>query len=53
MSLSQTGGKADGEAFAADPGRYRCLAIAALKPLFVPSEAMIDAAHETVWFAAK
>ena len=32
-----------------DPTRYRRLAIAALKPLAVPSEAMIDAAHQAVW----
>jgi hypothetical protein len=42
--------KADGEAFAASPGRYWCLAVAALKTLTVPTEAMIDAAHAVVWF---
>ena len=38
--------KADGQALAADPTRYRRLAIASLQPLITPSEAMIDAAHE-------
>jgi len=41
--------KADGQALAEDPARYRRLALAALKPLAVPSEAMIDAAHQAVW----
>jgi hypothetical protein len=41
--------KAEGRALEADPARYRHLAIAALKPLAVPSEAMIDAAHQAVW----
>ena len=45
--------KADGATFAADPARYRRLAVAALKPLIVPSEAMVDAAHEAVWFDAE
>jgi hypothetical protein len=44
--------KADGQALEEDPTRYRRLAIAALKPLVVPSEAMIDAAHQAVWFDA-
>jgi hypothetical protein len=44
--------KADGQALEEDPSRYRHLAIAALKPLVVPSEAMIDAAHQAVWFDA-
>ena len=30
--------------------RHRKLALAALKPLARPTEAMIDAAHEAVWF---
>ncbi|MGA3402217.1 MAG: hypothetical protein ABSC95_23660 [Acetobacteraceae bacterium] len=42
--------KADGATLAADPARYRRLAIAALKPLTVPTEAMIDAAHAVGWF---
>jgi hypothetical protein len=42
--------KADGGAFESDQLRYRKLAMAALKPLARPTEAMIDAAHETVWF---
>ena len=32
--------------------RYRRLAVAALKPLLHPTEAMITAAHEAVWFDA-
>lgn len=32
------------------PPHYRKLARAALKPLTRPTEAMIDAAHEAVWF---
>ncbi len=39
----------DGE-FEDDPARYRRLAIAALKPLGKPTEAMVDAAHEAVSF---
>jgi hypothetical protein len=42
--------KADGTTLAADPERYRRLAIAALKTLIVPTEAMIRAAHAAVWF---
>jgi hypothetical protein len=34
---------ADGAAFDADPARYRKLALAAIKPLIRPTEAMIDA----------
>jgi hypothetical protein len=41
--------KADGTDFASDPSRYRTLALAALKPLTRPTEAMVDAAHEAVW----
>jgi hypothetical protein len=37
--------KAEGQALTADPVRYRRLAVASLKPLTVPSKAMIDAAH--------
>jgi hypothetical protein len=44
--------KADGHALATGPERYRYLALAALKPLAMPTEAMIDAAHQTVWFDA-
>lgn len=43
---------ADGADFATDPARYRRLALAALKPLTRPTEAMVDAAHEAVWFDA-
>jgi hypothetical protein len=40
---------ADGEIFAADRARYRRLAVAAIRPLAKPTEAMVDAAHEVVW----
>jgi hypothetical protein len=43
---------ADGGDFQADPVRYRRLAVAALRPLLHPTETMIDAAHEAVWFDA-
>ncbi len=43
---------ADGGDFQADQVRYRSLAAAALKPLLHPSETMVDAAHEAVWFDA-
>jgi hypothetical protein len=43
---------ADGADFVSDPARYRRLALAALKPLTRPTEGMIDAAHEAVWFDA-
>ena len=43
---------ADGADFQADQARYRRLAAAALRPLMHPTEAMIDAAHEAVWFDA-
>jgi hypothetical protein len=41
--------KADGADFESDPSRYRKLALAALKPLTRPTEAMVDAAHEAAW----
>jgi hypothetical protein len=44
--------KADGACFDSDPPRYRKLAFAALEPLARPTEAMVDAAHEAVWFDA-
>jgi hypothetical protein len=43
---------ADGADFQADQGRYRRLAAAALKPFLHPTETMITAAHEAVWFDA-
>jgi hypothetical protein len=46
--IAQALAEADGEAVDADPGRYRRLALASLEPLMVPTEAMIDAAHEAV-----
>ena len=42
--------KADDGDFGSDHLRYRKLAMAVLKPLARPTEAMIDAAHEAVWF---
>jgi hypothetical protein len=48
--IAQALARADGEAVDADPGRYRRLAIASLEALMVPTKAMIDAAHEAVWF---
>jgi hypothetical protein len=44
--------EAHGGDFQADPARYSRLAVAALKPLANPTDAMIDAAHEAVWFDA-
>ena len=44
--------EADGGDFDAEPARYRRLAVAALGPLAHPTAAMIDAAHEAVWFDA-
>jgi hypothetical protein len=41
--------EADGADFEGDLSRYRRLALAALKPLARPTEAMVDAAHEAVW----
>jgi hypothetical protein len=43
---------ADGADFESNPARYRRLALAALKPLIRPTEAMVDLAHEVVWFDA-
>lgn len=40
---------ADGADFEADPTRFRRLALAALKPMTRPTEAMVDAAHQPVW----
>lgn len=42
--------EADGGDFQADPARYRRLALAVLRPLASPTEAMIDAAHQAVSF---
>ena len=38
--------------FAAGTTRHRRLALAALEPLTRPTEAMVDGAHEAVWFDA-
>ncbi len=43
---------ADGGRFAANRARYRRLAVAAIRALAKPTEAMVDAAHEAVWFDA-
>lgn len=48
--IAQALAKADGATLDTDPRRYRRLAIAALKTLTVPTDAMIDAAHAAVWF---
>lgn len=42
--------KADGAQFEDDPARFTKLALAALKPLARPTEAMVDAAHAAVEF---
>jgi len=42
--------KTDGARFEDDPARFRRLALAALKPIVRPTEAMIDAAYEAVRF---
>ena len=47
--MSMAVAKADGAKFEDDPIRFRRLALAALKPLTRPTEAMVDAAHEAVW----
>jgi hypothetical protein len=41
---------ADEAEFEDDPGRFRRLALAALKPLTRPTEVMVDAAYEAVRF---
>jgi hypothetical protein len=50
--LARALAKADGTTLAADPERYRRLAIAALKTMVVPTGTMIEAAHSVVWFDA-
>jgi hypothetical protein len=50
--IAQALAKADGEVVDADPGRYRRLAIASLRPLMIPTKSMIDAAHKAVCFDA-
>jgi hypothetical protein len=42
--------KADGADFEPDRTRFRRLALAALRPLTRPTEAMVDAAYEAVRF---
>ena len=42
--------EADGVDFQTDPRRYHRLALAALEALAKPTDAMIDAAHQAVWF---
>ena len=41
---------ADGAKFEHDPARFRRLALAGLKPVARPTEAMVDAAYEAVRF---
>jgi hypothetical protein len=41
---------ADGSRFEDDPGRFRRLALAALRPLARPTDAMVDAAHAAAEF---
>jgi hypothetical protein len=48
--IAQAIAKADGADIRDDPARYQRLALAALKPLEKPTEAMIDAAHEAIQF---
>jgi hypothetical protein len=48
--IGQAIAAADGANFQADQARYRRLAAAALKALMHPTEEMINAAHEAVWF---
>ena len=43
---------ADGQRYDADRARYQRLAAAAIRPVAKPTEAMVDAAHEAVWFDA-
>ena len=45
--------KAGGRTVAEDPTRYHRLAVAALRPLAAPSEAMINAAYQAAWFDAE
>ncbi len=47
--IGQAIAKSDGGRFGADRARYRRLAIAAIRPLTKPTEAMVDAAYEAVW----
>ncbi len=42
--------EADGSDFQAESARYRRLALAALRPLANPSDAMVDAAHKAASF---
>ena len=51
-SVGRAIAEADDGDFDADPARYRRLARAALEPLARPTAAMLDAAHEAVWFDA-
>jgi hypothetical protein len=47
--IAQAIAEADGAEARADPARYQRLALAALKTLEKPTEAMVDAALEAVW----
>jgi hypothetical protein len=48
--IARTIATADGAKFEHDPGRFRTMALAALKPLTRPTEEMVDAAYEAVRF---
>jgi hypothetical protein len=47
--IARTIATADGAKFEDDPVRFRRPALAALRPLTRPTEAMVDAAHQAVW----
>jgi hypothetical protein len=53
QQIAEAIANADGVDLQTDPARYRRLALAALQPLVKPTETMIDAAHEAVWFDAE
>jgi hypothetical protein len=50
--VGQAIASADGGSFVTERARYRRLALAAIRPLAVPTEEMVDAAHRAVWFDA-
>ena len=48
--MAQALAKADGATLESNPKRYRRWALASLKSLALPTDAMVDAAHEAVSF---
>ena len=48
--IAQALAKADGATLESNPKRYRRWALTSLSSLAVPTEAMVDAAHEAVFF---